>query len=85
MQFLENEAVDLVKELVDYHSHKVDPRNITISTTFFLTLVQEVNLRNTPFTRMYLVMTQYTTEKTKAQSSGPNISQFLETPQIQNL
>ena len=61
--FLHNEAQHLVKELVDYHSHKVDPRQIAVSTSFFGTIVQEQNLKEFPLTRMYLVITQYTTEK----------------------
>ena len=83
--FLENGVVDLVSDLVGFHSHAVDPRELTVSTAFFQTLVSEEALSKCPQTRLYLVITQYTTKKLRAQAGGPSVSQFLETSQILGL
>ena len=83
--FLDNGVVDLVTDLVDFHSHTVDPRELTVSTSFFQSLVSEEALSKCPQTRLYLVMTQYTMEKTRAQAGGPSVAQFLDTSQILGL
>ena len=75
--FLENGAVDLVEDLVDFHSFMVDPKELTASTTFFTTLTQEESLSKCPITRMSLVISQYCTEKIRTQAGGPAVSQFL--------
>ena len=76
--FLENGVVDLVTDLVDFHSQTVDPKELTVSTSFFQTLVAEEILSKCPHTRLHLVLTQYTSEKTRVQAGGPSVSQFLE-------
>ena len=40
--------MDLVTDLVDFHSHNVDPKELTISTSFIQTLVKEEALRKCP-------------------------------------
>ena len=83
--FLENGVVELVTDLVDFHSATVDPKELTVSTAFFMVLVSEEALSKCPQTRLYLVICQYTAEKTKVQAGGPSVSQFLEPSVITNL
>ena len=85
IQFLENNTLDLVGDLVDYHCHAVDPKELTISTSFFQAVVNEELLSKCPCTRLYLVITQYTSDKVRSQAGGPSVSQFLDAPQIQGL
>ena len=82
VQFLEDESLHLVHELVDFHSAKVNPRNLVVSTAFFQFLVTEEGLKKTPLLRHYLLLTQYTEEKTKPQAAGPSFAQFPEPPSI---
>ena len=37
--FLENGVVGLLDDLVDFHPHTVDPRELSMSTSFFQGLV----------------------------------------------
>ena len=69
--FLENGVVDLVEDLGDFHSHCVDPRELTVSLRFFNAVVGEEAFKASPQLRHYLVTTQYTSEKVIASSSGP--------------
>ena len=85
IQFLENEVLDLVGGMVDFHCDVVDPKVLSISISFFQAVVSEESLKKCPFARLYLVITQYTTEKVRAQAGGPSVSQFLDVPQIQGL
>ena len=83
--FLDHGVVDIVTESVDLHSHSVDPRELAVSTSFFQSLMSEDALSKCPQTRLYLVMTQYTMEKTRAQAGGPSVAPFLDTSQILGL
>ena len=83
--FVENSAVDLVEDLVDFHAHTVDPKELSVSTAFFQQIASEQTLAKYPYIRVYLVVSQYCADKVKAQASGPALSQFLETGQISNL
>jgi hypothetical protein len=83
--FLENGVVDLVQDLVDFHSLTVDPKELTVSTSFFQTIVSEEALSKCPHTRLHLVISQYTTEKMRVMAGGPGVSMFLETGQITSL
>ena len=80
--FLENGVVDLIGGLVDFHSQTVDPKELTVSATFFANLVTEQILEKCPHTRLHIVMTQYTSEKTRLQAGGPSVSQFIDPPVI---
>ena len=83
--FVENGAADLVEDLVDWHSCTVDPKALTVSTSYFTTLAQEEALRTCPHVRMYLVVTQYCEEKARSQAAGPSVSQFIEAGSILSL
>ena len=65
-------------DLVDFHSTHVDPKELVVSTSFFQHLVSEEALSKCPYTRMYLLICQYTNEKVKGQAGGPSVAQFLE-------
>ena len=82
--FLEDEALHLVHELVDFHCAKVNPRNLVVST-IVQCLLSEDGLKTAPLLRHYLLLTQYTEEQTKPQASGPSFAQFLEPPSIMNV
>ena len=83
--FLEDGMMHLIKELVDFHAHTVDPKELCVSISFFELLVNEEALKKCPETRMALLLTQYTSEKVRFQAGGPSVSAFLETTQIVNL
>ena len=54
-----------------------------MSVGFYHSLESEEALKKAPQVRHFLLTTQYTTEKVKAQASGaPGVSQFLEPTQI---
>ena len=76
--FLEDDALHLVQELVDFHCAKVNPRNLVVATNFFQILASEDGLKKVPLVRHYILLTQYTEEKTRPQTSGPAFAQFLE-------
>jgi hypothetical protein len=56
-----------------------------MSTSFFQSLVSEEVMSKCPQTRLCLVMTQPTMEKTRAQAGGPSVAQLLDTSQILGL
>jgi hypothetical protein len=85
VQFLETDDMHLLKEIVDFHSVKVNPRELVVSGSFFQTLVGEEPLSKAPLLRMHILLTQYTNEKCKAQVGGPAHAQFLEPSSIQVL
>ena len=80
--FLENGVVDLVEDLHEFHSNTVDPRQLCVSIAFFGLVESEEALKKCPQVRHFLVTTQYTSEKTRAQAGSPSMSQFLEPTQI---
>ena len=83
--FLENGKLDLVDDLVDFHSTNVDPKELVVSTAFYQCLTSEPILQKCPYMRLSLVCTQYSTEKLRAQAGGASISCFLESTQIVTL
>ena len=85
VSFLENDVVDLVDDLQEFHSANVDPLELSVPTTFFSLLTSEEALKKCPQVRHYLMTTQYTMEKVREQSSGPATAQFLESAQITSL
>ena len=76
--FLENGVPELVQELVDFHSETIDPKQITVSTAWIEHLVSEESLQTCPHTCVALWECQYTLEKVRSQSSGPDAAAFLE-------
>ena len=70
ISFLENNCVDLVEDLVDFHSSMVDPRELCVSIAWFSLLDTEEALKKCPHVRLYLILTQYTKEKTREQAGG---------------
>ena len=80
--FLENQAVDLIEDLNDFHSNSVDPRDLCVSIAFFSNLESEQAMKQCPQVRHFLLCSQYCTDKVKAQAAGPSVSQFLEASQI---
>ena len=84
VQYLETNDQHFVKELVDFHSHKINPKELFVSNAFYETLTGEAALKTTPCTRHYLLLTQYTNEKVRAQAQGASVSAFLEPSAIVN-
>ena len=83
--FLSNGVVDLVTELIDYHSEHVDPKELTMSIQFIGSVCAEEALSKCPHVRLGLLQLQYNTEKTRANSSGPCFGAFLEPTNITSL
>ena len=82
---LENQTVHLLKELVDWHSVNVDPKELVVNPAFFVALVSEPELEKCPQFRHYALQTQYTSEKVRHGANGPSSSNFLEVTQIAGL
>jgi hypothetical protein len=83
--FLENAVVDLVQDLVDFHSDTVDPKEITISCSFLQMLCSEEALSKCPHTRVHLIMGQYSLDKVRAQSQGPSQGALFDPGNITSL
>ena len=83
--FLSNGVVDLVTELIDYHSDHVDPKELAMSIQFISSVCAEEALSKCPHVRLGLLQLQYNTEKTRANSSGPCFGAFLEPTNITSL
>ena len=77
-QLLASGYLDLLQELVDFHSVKVNPRNLVVPTAFFGHLVNDEVLSTTPHPQALYRPAQYTDEKTRAQASGTSYAQCLE-------
>ena len=75
---LEEDSLHLVNELIDFHAATVNPRNIVVTTQFFQFLSTEEGLKGHPYLRHYILVTQYTDEKTQARAAGPSFSVFLD-------
>ena len=65
-------------DLSEFHSDKVNPRRLTVSIQFFQVLGTEEALKKCPQLRLYLIQSQYSGEKTKAQSLGPDVAPFFD-------
>ena len=76
--FLENGVPELVQELVDFHSDSVDPKELTMSTAWIENLVSEEPLQKCPHTCVALWVSQYTLDKVRHQTSGPDVAAFLD-------
>jgi hypothetical protein len=77
--FLENGAQHLPHEVIDFHSARVNPRELAVATIFFATLATEVGFKAAPNVRHYLLLSNYNKEKLRASASGASaISNFLE-------
>jgi len=79
--FLDNGVVDVVTDLVEIHSHTVDPREITASTSFVQSLVSEEALPKCPQTRLFLVMSLHHGENPSSSwwtLCGPNIGDITD-------
>ena len=76
--FLGGNKLFLVQELVDFHSNTVDPNDLIVNRAFFEALTSEKALAPLHFLRHYLLLTHYTTEVTRCQSSGASVAAFLE-------
>ncbi len=84
-QFLSGGDQHLVDELVDFHSTMVNPRELTVSNAFFVTLSSDKALSQAPYLRHYLLLTQYTTEKARAAVGGPALAAFVDTKVMEAL
>lgn len=85
VQFLESGDAHLVKELVDFHASRVNPGELCVPNTFFQSLTSEELLLKTPYLRHFLLLTQYTDEKVRAQAGSASMAAFLDSAFIQSL
>ena len=82
IQFLGQGEQNLINELIDFHSTNVNPKELVVNNAFFEALTSEAALLKTPLLRHYLLLTQYTKEKTRAQAGNADVSVFLEPANI---
>ena len=85
VRHLENQTVHLAEELGDFHSARVNPREIAVPPIFYETLGNLAAFAEMPLFRHYCVLANYTTEKTRAASSGSSgaaTSTFLDTKSL---
>ena len=85
VQYLEADRLHLLQEIVEFHSMKVNPRELVVSTPFLKLLLDEEHLRGAHLLKMYILFTQYTLEKCKAMVGGPAYARFLDAGNITNL
>lgn len=78
LALLKEDARHLADELVDFHAARVNPRDLCVSSAFFLNLVSEPGFRGAPLVRHILLLTQYTREKARAAVGSPAHAAFLE-------
>ena len=74
LKHLENESKYLAEELIDFHCHMVNPKDLVISSNFFNTLAYAPGFQNYPLVRHYLTLTQYTKELLQGLQPMPPIS-----------
>ena len=76
---LENNVVELMEDLHEFHSQNVDPSEVSVSMVFYQLLHSEESLKQCPQVRHFLLLSQYCKDKLRASSGGgPGVSQFLE-------
>ena len=76
--YLKEEAKHLADELVDFHAARVNPRELCVSAGFFQSLAVEAGFLRAPLVRHYVLLTQYTKEKSKTAAGSPDHAAFLE-------
>ena len=84
VQFSEGGNKELLEELVDFHSTYVNPREVVVSTAFFQALVKEPVLMKCPHVKLYLLLTNYTTEKVRTVPGCPSQAGFLDVKLIES-
>ena len=78
MGYISCDRASLLNEIVEFHCYNVNPRDLVVAHEFFKALNSETALKDAPLVKMYLLFTQYTSDKVRNQFNGPCISQFLE-------
>ena len=85
VQFLESGDQSVLQELQDFHAARVNPKSLSVPFSFFHSLTTEQNLSNAPYLRFYLLLSNYTEEKTKAVASGPAQAGFIDNTSLTSL
>lgn len=85
LRHLEDKQPHLAIELQEFHSAKVNPRELQMSAAFFFAVANEKELKGCPLLRHYLITTNYTPEKSKASVGQADVCNFLESSAIPNL
>ena len=77
LKHLEDKSKYLAEELIDFHCHMVNPKDLVVSSNFFHTLAVEPGFQNYPLVRHYLTLTQYTKELLQGLQPMPPISTIV--------
>ena len=86
MMHLKEGTTYLAEELQDFHSAKVNPRELTVPVSLFEVLAKEKGFVSMPLVRHYIVLSSYTLDgKTRQQTGGPSASLMFETKVLQGL
>lgn len=85
LRLLEDKMPELAVELQDFHSSRVNPRELQMSANFFSTLADTRELRGHPLLRHYLLTTAYTPEKARSHIGSAETANFIETSAVAGL
>ena len=78
MGYISCDRASLLNEIVEFHCYNVNPRDLAVAHEFFKALNSETALKDASLVKMYLLFTQYTSDKVRQSFNGPSISQFFE-------
>ena len=82
---LESNSQDLADELQQFHSAKVNPREVQVPVVFFETLGKETAFKDMPLFRHYAVLSNYTSEKVRVGPGGVGTSTFLDSKALESM
>jgi len=85
LRLLEDKMPELAVELQDFHSSRVNPKELQMSATFFNNLADTPELRRHPLLRHYLLTTAYTCEKARywpRNIGGAETANFIESTSV---
>lgn len=85
LKHIETSTTFLAQELQDFHSARINPKELCVPVIFFETLGKEQAFTSMPFFRHYAVLTNYTLEKTRAALGGASSSTFLDSKALEGI
>ena len=83
--FLDGGNQNLVRELVDWHSTNVNPKELRVSTLFFKLLCGNDELKGHPLTKHYLLLCHYTKDNMLKAAAGAGTANFVDPKSVVQL
>ena len=75
---------DLAKDLGDFHAQKINAKKLTVAPALFESIVGETEFAKRPLVMHYIVITQYSDERTLEASGGPDTANLIELRDLVN-